>query len=248
VGTGWASEKVYRMFTEVNMRENLPKLVVKLPNGKVFEMHRSCGLPIQGNSAEDVETTKQHNEEMKKLIAEKKYEFLKTGKNSEGDVDYSYRFTFADGSQNTQSFDMRLENITSWDDYHQKCDERLQKAIAAGKFRLVDAKPVLSHICHDVGTQEKYNVLYLPRPNSDDVAYITPAAAEGDGNGPEYVPLSYRETTWQEHLAAVREGKREILDVKNLVRYFYEITLEDGSKTIFTYGGPSLTEQEENKK
>ena len=45
------------------------------------------------------------------------------------------------------------------------------------------------------------------------------------------------ETAWQDHLTAIRTGDRELLDVGIVRNYKYEVTLADGSKTTFSYGG-----------
>ena len=45
------------------------------------------------------------------------------------------------------------------------------------------------------------------------------------------------QSTWREHLQAIREGKLELLDVETMFTYTYEVVLEDGTKRIFKYGG-----------
>jgi hypothetical protein len=46
-----------------------------------------------------------------------------------------------------------------------------------------------------------------------------------------------KQTSWQEHLDAIREGKRELLELETVNSYTYEMTADDGTKVIFQYGG-----------
>ncbi len=57
---------------------------------------------------------------------------------------------------------------------------------------------------------------------------------------PEPAGWTSYETTWQEHLDAIRDGRRKLLDAEIIKDYWYEMALEDGSKTLFSIGGGPL--------
>jgi len=45
------------------------------------------------------------------------------------------------------------------------------------------------------------------------------------------------ETSWQEHLDLIKAGKRKLLDAHVVKDFWYEMTLDDGSKSIIGIGG-----------
>ncbi len=55
------------------------------------------------------------------------------------------------------------------------------------------------------------------------------------------------QTSWQDHLDAVRDGKWELLSEETIPSYKYEVVFDDGSKTIFSYGGGKPLEKPEAK-
>ena len=98
VGSGWAAEKVYHEITKLVVRLEDPKATtfhwsLTLPDGSIEEMQSSSGI---GNEAVSVSSdpqqrqaaiaaAKQEHEEIKRLIAEKKYEFQEEHKWSDGE-------------------------------------------------------------------------------------------------------------------------------------------------------------------
>ena len=172
---------------------------------------------------------------MKQLIAEKKYEFVKTLEIPPGSqTQYVYRFTLPDGEQVAMNFSMRLEEVNSWEEYLQESkeqirrrNEKISKAIAAGSFRLLDVQPLTTHVCRDVDSDRKLSVQRIELSDGQEVASVRGEAAAK----PEY------QTSWQDHLQAIRHGERVLLDSQISKNYAYEITLPDGTTTIFTYGG-----------
>lgn len=104
-------------------------------------------------------------DEPKKLIAEGKYELVSTFDSTDGKKQYVYSFALSDGRSLGTNFSMRLENVSSWEDYQQKLDrqrqrrrERIDQAIAAGRFRLLDLEVMQIHICRDVLPDKKFKV------------------------------------------------------------------------------------------
>ena len=83
-------------------------------------MIATVGVP---DDPKALETAKRHHEEMKQLLAQKKYDFIKTYEFI-GRRGYVYEFTFADGSHANMNFSMPLDNVVSWEDYQQKQEQK----------------------------------------------------------------------------------------------------------------------------
>jgi hypothetical protein len=242
VGSGWAAEKIYKKLTETKTSVTLeqhPQGTWALPNGPTFHTSGGIGTVVDSNDPKAIETAKRHHEEMKKLVAQKQYKFLRTFEGSEGQKQYVYQFTLSDGSQHNMNFSMPLDNVASWDDYRRKEEEQqkkrrdnIGKAVAAGKFRLIDVDVIRVHVCRDAGSDQNIRVQRIPLPGGKEIALISPFDPEAEKRA-----TTRPQTSWQEHLQAVREGKREILSFESTPKYTYEVVLEDGSKAIFNYGG-----------
>jgi hypothetical protein len=224
-----------------------------LPNGKTI------GSGCSGMSREficdasEVEKTvkeaKRRHAEMKELIAQKKsYRLLKVyGEENTGGKLYKYRFTFSDGSQDVEEFSIPLDNVTSWDDFLQKRqaeedqrNEKIYRAIVAGRYRLKHTSTRYSFVCQDADSTEKYRVMFIPGPKGKHKATILPFEEKNEeqAKGEEQVAVQMRTTSWQDHLQAVREGKRKVLRQEIKKTYYYEILLDDGSRTMLPSGEP----------
>ena len=131
---------------------------------------------------------------------------------------------------------MPLDKVTSWADYEKKQklqreqrNERISQALTSGRFRLLNLDVMQIHICCDVASGSTFKVQRIQRPDQSEIAL--PRADFG------VIPPSVRETSWKEHLQAIRDGKRQLLKLETLNDYTYEMTADDGTKDIFTYGG-----------
>ena len=243
VATGWAADKVYQRITKRSTYvelENYESPPVKFPDrrdGFLSSMSTSVvgtWLP-EGAPPGSEEEVKRRHEIMKQLIAEKKYEFIKTLEIPPGSqTQYVYRFALPDGDHIAMNFCMRLENVTSWEDYLHESKEQLRqrnekisKAIAAGRFRLLDVEPITTHVCRDADSDEKLLAQRIELSDGKEIASLRGEAAVK----PEY------QTSWQDHLKAIRQGERVLLDLRITENYTYEITLPDGTTTILTFGG-----------
>lgn len=249
VATGWAAEKVYQKITKKSFFVELEKSElpsVKLPDGPDGPNSMSSISILSTTIPEDapagsVEKARMHHEMMKALIADKKYEFIKTFEIRPGSPkEYSYQFTFPNGEQMSMNFSMPLEDVTSWDDYLQKSkeqkrqrNEQISKAIAAGKFRLLDVEPLTTHVCLDVDTSQKLLVLRVKLPDGNEIAMIRGETAD----------VRPYQTSWQDHLEAIRRGERVLFKLQIVKSYTYEITFQDGSTTTFNYGGSKPLKQ-----
>ncbi len=243
VATGWAAEKVYQKVTksyyvELEKYDGSP---VELPDGRDDANSSMSVVSVVGTTIPDnappgsAEKVKRNHEVMKRLIAEKKYKFIETFEiPPDSQTQYAYRFTLPDGEHVNMNFSMRLEDVASWEEYLQKSKEQLRqrneqisKAIAAGKFRLLDVEPLATHVCRDVDVSQKLLVQRIELPDGKEIALVRGETAAVPGY----------QTSWQDHLQAVRQGERVLLDLQVSENYTYEITLDDGSTTIFTYAG-----------
>ncbi len=125
IGTGWAAEKIYeKFFTKVSViLERSPMRESKLPDGRTLYIGSVFGWVGDYGDPKAVETVKRHHEEMKQLLAQKKYDFIKTYEIM-GQKQYLYKFTYADGSHAGMPFSMPLDNVVSWEDYQKKEEQK----------------------------------------------------------------------------------------------------------------------------
>jgi hypothetical protein len=245
VGSGWAAEKIYKKMTQLVVEREDPKrtrseYALTLPDGSTRPMTYSEPdretVSVSGDPAERqaaIDAVKQKRAEVKRLVAEKKYEFVKEFKESNGEKRYTYKFKLANDEEIEEDLDARLENVASWDEYIEKASEEfakhnieINKAIKAGRFRLIDAFTYHTQLCRDVNSGRKLRVQQVDRKNGSTIARITP------DNAPE------EEESWKDHLQAIREGRRELVGLDDYgIDFSYELVLDDGSKVIFGYGG-----------
>ncbi len=256
IGTGWAASKIYeKFFTKVSVTlERLPTREWKLPDGR--NMHTVGGIVTElPDDPKALETARRHHEEMKQLLAQKKYDFIKTYEFM-GRKEYVYKFTFADGSDANKNFSMPLDSVVSWEDLQQKQEqkqkqrqEQINKALAAGRFRLIDTDVMLLHICREVATKQKYRIQRIALPDPKEKALYREIALYRpfDVGAEEEKTTTMPQTSWQDHLDAVRDGKWELLSEETIPSYQHEVVLDDGSKTIFNCGGGKPLEKPEAK-
>ncbi len=254
--TGWGAEKMYqKFFNKVSVTlEHSPTREWRIPDGRNLFTSELIGTVVDPDDTKSVETAKRHHEEMKQLLAQKKYEFVKTYEFM-GRKEHAYKFTFADGSHTNMNFSMPLDNVVSWEDYQQKQQqkekqrqEQINKALAAGQFRLIDSDVILTHICREVATNQKYRIQRISLPNPKEKAlYREIALYRPFDVGAEEKTTTMPQTSWQDHLDAVRDGKWELFSEETIPSYKYEVVLDDGSKTIFNYGGGKPLEKPEAK-
>jgi hypothetical protein len=143
-------------------------------------------------------------------------------------------------------FSIPLDSVSSWDEYLKKDKEetrqrhdKINQAVTAGRFRLINLEVAQIHLCRDVATNQKFKVQRIALSGGKEVAFPRPDYST--------IPPGVKETTWQEHLQAIRERKRELLSLETLNLYAYEMISDDGTKLIFTYGGSNPLTKPEKK-
>ncbi len=261
VTAGWAGEKVYqRVYKGEPFLREEPEVVwegdITTPDGNqkhfvvgLFKM-RSGGDP---NLTEEQARQKvdEQSKEMASLIDQGRYEFVKTYTLPSGQKKYIYRFTRANGESFGAGSPFPLEEIKSGEEYFQRLEEyhneqkkhlverqeKIKQAIAKGKFRLLDVDVIKTHLCKDLSSGQKIEVIQIVTLDGNHLAAVHFDSLEKAGSG--YT------TDWEDHLKAVAEGERELLDIRAIHKYSYEITFEDGSTTLWTYGDDAPLQKRE---
>ena len=238
VTTGWAVEKVVEVVIEGQPIQ--VKAGATTQWSLATEDGRSMSL-IEGESRSSP-LTQQQSDELSKLIAEKKYK-LKRKYEMTGGTQYIYTFVFSDGTTTGMNFYVPLEDCKSLADYNQKRQEyqakrqeAIRKAVVKGRFRLINIELLMVHRCVDVATRKALRVQQVNLPDGKQIATteVTDPSVQAPAGEQQYTEY---ETTWKEHLDAIKAGRRKLLDAESSKNFWYEITLEDGSKTIWNYGG-----------
>jgi hypothetical protein len=229
IGTGWASEKIYELVTSEST-----VISHKEPSGATSEFGTSGANPA--------EEEKQADEEVKKLIAQKKYKFVRAIDTPQGGRFYVYYFRLSDGTRlKWKRPPPRLEEVASWDEYERKTDEYakqqgkdIEKAIASGKSRLINIVVTEIHVCRDAKSHQNLDVRRsspsCPEEGTQDFADLYAGGMQEYEKPGNHV---FKTTSWPDHLRAIREGKRELLDVRFVKCGIYEAVREDGSKFVF---------------
>ena len=271
VATAWGAEKAYKEIASFFADEHESVIVDTvsskkvMPDGSVRGMISSLSMSV-GSGAEDPafadENARQQFEEMKGLVDRGEYKYVKSYSSPSTSLisssgvtkKYIYKFTLANGEEFNWTFICPLEEVASWDEYRQKKAERLAKvkerfrqrseatreAIAAGRVRLIEIIDVEVHICTDINSGKKIRVQRVVLPNGQELAAVSPYPIVAS------VGTRSHSTSWQEHLTAIDNGTRELIERKIRKLYRYEATLADGSTA--TYGGGPPPEKKKSEK
>ena len=267
VASAWGAEKAYKKIATffANKHESVivdsVSLKKVMPDGSVRASGSVLSMSV-GSGAEDPafadEKARQQFEEMKELVDRGEYKFINSHLSSceplispSGVIKtYIYKFTLANGEEFHWNFICPLEEVASWEEYRQKKVERLEKikerfrqrtkatseAIAAGRVRLIEIIDVEVHICKEVNSGKKLRVQRVVLANGDESAAINPYPSGGS------VGSRSHSTSWQDHLAAIDNGTRELIERKINKLYMYEATLADGTTAKYGGGPPKKKE------
>jgi len=263
VAAAWGAEEAYKKIASFFADEHESVIVDTvsskelMPDGSVRAMISSLSMSI-GSGAEDPvfadEKARHQFEEMKKLVDRGKYKLINsylspcTSLISPSGVTkkYIYKFTLANGEEFNWTFICPLEQVASWDEYCEKKAERLAKikerfrqrskgikeAIVAGRVRLIETIDVEVHICKDLSSGKKLRVQRVVLRNGQEVAAVSPYPIVAS------VGTRSHSTSWQEHLTAIDNGTRELIERRMSKLYRYEATLADGSTATYSGGPP----------
>lgn len=245
VATGWAAEETYSKIRYTYATPG-PKPKIALVSTTTGAAAPTCTVCVVGTavskfSSDEANLTPeqvqkqqaQAEAQLDQFIARKDYKLEKTEQDRDGQMIYVYRFP--NGS--TESVSLPLEGIASLAEYKareaQQREDRqkaIYDAIAQGRYRLVDARPMLIHLCRENG--QDIEVMDIHKRDGNEIALITSL--------PRQEPGRSEETSWQDHLEAIAGGRRELVNVRIITSWTYEVTLADGSKTRWQVGGDPL--------
>ena len=111
VGTGWTAEKIYKMVSSEHA-----VILHRGPSGRTTEFGT--------NSANPAKEEKRADKEIRQLVAQKKYKFVRTIDLPRGDKLNVYYFYLSDGTRvKWKNYPPRLEDVASLDEYEQKSAE-----------------------------------------------------------------------------------------------------------------------------
>jgi hypothetical protein len=248
--TGWAADKaVHRVIegrpTQVKFKpDSRPATMTTVADGNGGVVSGVMGM--SGTMTMVISTHKtvesEQFAEIDKLIGRQKYTLVGKRDTPMG-LERRYRFVLSDGNAVERTFYLPLEQAKSFSDYGRKSQEyekkrqeAMQAALVKGRYRLVNVELILSHVCVDEATGKKISVERIEMPDGEQLAEAREIPSQERSPGEEWEETHY-EMSWQEHLDAIKAGRRRLLDAEAIKNFWYEMTLEDGSRTILGIGG-----------
>jgi hypothetical protein len=244
VATGWAAERVYEKVmkhTFISVDQGpLTENTLVTPDGHETHLYSGSSTMVDVPEGQDAQAALQQHQQqtrqLDELIARKKYKLLKTFEDSEGQTQYVYHFDLPEGGFG-QNFEYPLDKVGSLKEYEQKVQEmrthrqeQIRKAVAAGRYRLLDLDVSKTHVCREVKTGQDIQVQQVAMPDGQVIALVMPTPLSIN-SGAGY------QMSWADHLRAIVDGTRELNDIRIVKSFTYELTLDDGSKTKLTFGG-----------
>ncbi len=89
---------------------------------------------------------------------------------------------------------------------------------------------MLIHICREFATNQKYRIQRIALPDREEKALYRQIALDLPFDvGAEEKTTTMPQTSWQDHLDAVRDGKWERSSEETIPSYQYEVVLDGGS-------------------
>ncbi|MCC7407905.1 MAG: hypothetical protein IT442_07525 [Phycisphaeraceae bacterium] len=160
---------------------------------------------------------------MDQAIDQGHFKLEKTVNGPVGGTAYVYRVTLPDGSTKV------IGSGTYYDPAERgtmlertlQFTKRVHEAFSAGRFRLINAEPIVTHVCRDLQSGKEWSVQRFEDAQHQQFAMFYPMPLDGR-------TVAGWRTSWQEHLDAIASGRRELLDCQTIpLLYIYEVVLDD---------------------
>ncbi len=245
VSAGWAAEQAYRKVIWITwtVSETTPRELT-LPSGKVWKFTTSTSSEVTTSDHHvDIEQAKADQaarwDEIGQAILDGKYKLMHEHDLADSPTVFGYYIELPNDSAGT-TFVVPLEKFESWeqfraleDEVRRKHSQMCDEAIEAGRYRLVDADVLLSHVCREAETGKEIVCQRVLSPIKD----IEPMATITSWPRNMDVEREIIQTTWQDHLDAIVDGSRELIKADLINIYVYELILSDGRVVRWSIGG-----------
>ncbi len=245
VSAGWAAEQTYRKVTRITWTDSeSTSRELTLPSGKIvkFTTSRTSGVTTSDHHV-NIEQAQADQaarwDEIGQAILDGKYKLMQEHDLPNSPTLYGYYIELPNDSTGT-AFVVPLEKFESWeqfraleDEVRRKHSQMCDEAIDAGRYRLVDADVFLSHVCREAETGEEIVCQRVLSTIKD----IEPKAIITSWPRNMDVEREMIETTWQDHLDAIVDGSRELINTALINSYVYELILSDGRVVRWSTGG-----------
>jgi len=216
----------------IHLGPSKPGYTLTMPDGSKQDF-TTCKASDTSSDAKEVQS------QVERMIARKEYRRASTYEDPGGNINHVYVFKLASGSSYSRSFLYPLEDVSDWADYQKKVQaaevqrtKDIQDAVKNGRYRLIDLDVGKIHVCRDLATGKK---LFVHMAGGK-----TPEACIFDDSSPGTTGTKALITPWEDHLKAIADGKRELLDIQTVKLPKYELTRADGTKFHYGYGGDPL--------
>ena len=180
-------------------------------------------------------------QEWSDAISAKQYRFVREFDGPRGERQYEYAIRLGNGQEDKLSGTVRLEAVSSWEEWQQRQQmvlreqfEQFLEALRAGRAHIVADDVIIVHVCMDDELEKKIEVFRLLRPDGTLFA--------GIHDSPLGSSQWSRKTSWGEHLDALSKGKRKLLEVNATAVFTYEYPGADGKMTRYSLTGSPMVE------
>jgi hypothetical protein len=172
-------------------------------------------------------------------IRAKVYQFVREYEDRDGEQQYEYAIKLANGQEEKLSGTVRLEEVSSWDEWNQRqqviqehrCVEFLE-AVKAGSARIAADDVIIVHVCMDEELGKRIEVFRKLLPDGTLSASIW--------DSPLGSSQVCRKTSWEEHLGALSKGKRKLMEVRATAVFTYEYPGADGTMKRYSMAGSPM--------
>lgn len=234
MGAGAVAKDVYDRYrhTTVSSEEQITYLDAqgKPGNKENASTVLSSSTPFNGTTET---AARQSMKATMDAVNAKKYRLVREEDTPDGRHRYYYMLTLADGTEVPASGTVRLEETNGWDEWQKKQHElavqesqQFQQAIGEGKARIVADDLYVKYVCKDAASGRTVEVMKFAGADGKAVAMISEPGADMS-----------QHTSWQEHLDALSEGRRVLVQVVATPGFTYEYQNAEGKTVRHSCGG-----------